>query len=161
MAQSCLTHCDPWTIYSPWNSPGQNTGVGEKKVKSESEVVQSCPTLCNPVECSPPGSSVHGILQARILEWVAISFFRGSSRPRDWTQVSCIAGRSFYQLNHQGSPRILEWVAYPFPRGSSWPRIKLGSPALQADSLPTELWGKPWELLQRAESCVISPESCN
>ena len=45
----------------------------------ESEVAQSCPTLCDPVDCSPPGSSVHGILQARILEWVAISFSRGSS----------------------------------------------------------------------------------
>ena len=63
--------------------------------ESESEVTQSCPTLCDPVDCSPPGSSVHGILQARILEWVAISFSRGSSRPRDWTQVSCIAGRRF------------------------------------------------------------------
>ena len=62
---------------------------------SISEVAQSCPTLCNPVDCSPPGSSVHGILQARILEWVAISFSRGSSRPRDWTQVSCIAGSRF------------------------------------------------------------------
>ena len=48
-------------------------------------VAQSCPTLCNPVDCSPPGSSVHGILQARILEWVAISFSRGSSQPRDRT----------------------------------------------------------------------------
>ena len=48
-----------------------------------SEVAQSCPTLCNPMDCSLPGSSVHGILQARILEWVAISFSRGSSRPRD------------------------------------------------------------------------------
>ena len=56
---------------------------------------QLCPTLCNPVDCSPPGSSVHGILQARILEWVAISFSRGSSQPRDWIQVSCIAGRRF------------------------------------------------------------------
>ena len=63
--------------------------------REESEVVQSCPTLCDPVDCSPPGSSVHGILQARILEWVAISFSRGSSRPRDQTQVSCIAGRCF------------------------------------------------------------------
>ena len=60
-----------------------------------SEVAQSCPTLCDPVECSPPGSSVHGTLQARILEWVAISFSRGSSQPRDWTQVSRIAGRRF------------------------------------------------------------------
>ena len=54
---------------------------------------QSCPTLCNPVDCSPPGSSVHGILQARILEWAAISFSRGSPQPRDRTWVSCTAGR--------------------------------------------------------------------
>ena len=56
---------------------------------SESEVTQSCPTLCDPMDCSPPGSSVHGISQARILEGVAISYSRGSSQPRDWTQVSC------------------------------------------------------------------------
>ena len=59
------------------------------------EVAQSCPTLCNPVDCSLPGSSVQGILQARLLEWVAISFSRGSSRPRDQTQVSRIGGRRF------------------------------------------------------------------
>ena len=53
-------------------------------------VVQSCPTLCDPVDCSPPGFSVHGIPQARILEWVATSFSRGSSPPRDRTCVSCI-----------------------------------------------------------------------
>ena len=57
--------------------------------------LQSCPTLCGPTDYSLPGSSVHRILQARILEWVAILFSRGSSRPRDWTQVSCIAGRFF------------------------------------------------------------------
>ena len=54
-----------------------------------------CPTLCDPVDCSPPGSSVYGILQARILEWVAISFSRASSWFRDWTQVSCLAGGFF------------------------------------------------------------------
>ena len=54
----------------------------------ESEVAQSCPTLCDPMDCSLPGSSVHGIFQARRLEWVAISFSRRSSRPRDWTRVS-------------------------------------------------------------------------
>ena len=48
---------------------------------------------CNPIDCSPPGSPVHRILQAKILEWVAISFSRGSSWPRNWTQVSCIADR--------------------------------------------------------------------
>ena len=51
-------------------------------------VTQSCPTLCGPMDCSPPGSSVHGILQARILEWVAISFWGGSSQPKDWIRVS-------------------------------------------------------------------------
>ena len=63
--------------------------------ESESEVAQSCLTLCDPVDCSLPGFSVHGILQARVLEWVAISFSRGSSQHRDWTQVSRIAGRRF------------------------------------------------------------------
>ena len=61
----------------------------------KSEVLQSCLTLCDPMDCSLPDSSVHGIFQARILEWVAISFSRGSSQPRDRTQVSCIAGRHF------------------------------------------------------------------
>ena len=56
---------------------------------------QSCPTLCDPRDCIPPGSSVHGILQARILEWVAISFSRASSQPRDGTRVSGLAGRFF------------------------------------------------------------------
>ena len=63
--------------------------------ESESEVAQSCLTLCDPMDCSLPGSSVHGIFQARVLEWVAIAFSRGSSWPRDQTQVSCIAGRYF------------------------------------------------------------------
>ena len=65
------------------------------KVKSKSEVAHSCPTLCDPTDCSLPGSSVHGILQARILEWVAIPFSRGSSQARDWIQVSHIAGGFF------------------------------------------------------------------
>ena len=60
-----------------------------------SEVTQSCPTLCDPMDCSLPGFSIHGIFQARILEWVAISFSRGSSQPRDRTLVSHIAGRRF------------------------------------------------------------------
>ena len=67
-------------------------------------VTQSCPTLCNPMDCRPPGSSVHGILQARILEWVAMPSSRGSSPPRDWTQVSCIGRQILYHLSHQGRP---------------------------------------------------------
>ena len=58
-------------------------------------VAQSCLTLCNPMDCSLPGSSVHGILQARVLEWVAIPFSTGSSQYRDQTRVSCTAGRFF------------------------------------------------------------------
>ena len=53
-------------------------------------IAKPCPTLCDPVDCSLPGSSVHGIFQARVLEWIAISFSRGSSWPRDRTHVSCI-----------------------------------------------------------------------
>ena len=63
--------------------------------RKESKVTQSCPTLCDPKDCSLPGSSVHGIFQARVLEWVAIPFSRGSSQPRDQTHASHIAGRCF------------------------------------------------------------------
>ena len=70
----------PTRLPHPWDSPGKNTGVGCHfllqcmKVKSESEVAQSCPTLSDPMDCSPPGSSIHGIFQARALEWGAIAF---------------------------------------------------------------------------------------
>ena len=60
-----------------------------------SEVAQSCPNLCDPMDCSLPGSSIHGIFQARVLEWAAISFSRGSSWPRDRSRISQIAGRHF------------------------------------------------------------------
>ena len=63
--------------------------------ESESEVAQSFPTLSNPMDCSLSGSFVHGIFQARVLEWIAISFSRGSSQPRNRTHVSCIAGKCF------------------------------------------------------------------
>ena len=83
--QSCLTLCDPhrWQptrLPRPWDSPGKNTGLGCHfllqcmKVKSESEAAQSCLTPSDPMDCSLPGSSVHGIFQARVLEWVAIAF---------------------------------------------------------------------------------------
>ena len=75
-----------------WRNSGNS---GRLYFGSGSRVAQSCTTLCDPIDCSPPGSSNHGILQARILEWVAISFSRGSSRPRDSTHVSHIAGRCF------------------------------------------------------------------
>ena len=66
-------------------------------------VIQLCPTLCNPVDYSLPGSSVHAILQTRILEWVAISYSRGSSRPSGQTWVFCVAGR-FFTTEPPGKP---------------------------------------------------------
>ena len=75
----------PTRLPRPWDSPSKNTGVGCHfllqcmKVKSESEVAQLCPTLSDPMDCSPPGSSVHGIFQARVLEWGAIAFSKNSS----------------------------------------------------------------------------------
>ena len=85
LLQWCLTLCDPirqqpTRFPHPWDSPGKNTGVGCHfllqcmKVKSEREVAQSCPTFSDPMDCSPPGSSVHGIFQARVLERGAIAF---------------------------------------------------------------------------------------
>ena len=71
------------------------TNVPPSKVWRDLKVTQWCLTLCNPMDCSLPGSSVHRILQARILEWVVVPFSRRSSQPRDRTQVSCIAGRFF------------------------------------------------------------------
>ena len=72
--------------------------------------VKSCPTLSDPMDCSLPGFSVHGIFEARILEWVAISFSRGSSPPREWNQVSCTVGRHF-TVCHQGSPEYCQlWI---------------------------------------------------
>ena len=83
--QSCPTLCDPirrqpTRLPRPWDSPGKNTGVGCHfllqcmKVESESEVAQLCLTLSDPMDCSLPGSSIHGIFQARVLEWGAIAF---------------------------------------------------------------------------------------
>ena len=144
---------------------------GFTKVKW-SEVAQSCPTLCNPMDCSLPGFSLHGILQARVLEWVAISFSRGSSRPRDRTRVSCIPGNNYlHYLHHSLKVKLLSrirlfpipWtVAYQaspsmgFSRQEYWnglpftspgdllnPGIEPRSPSFQADALTSEPPGKP------------------
>ena len=116
--------------------------------------LQSCPTLCDPVECNPPGSSVHGILQARILEWVAMPFSRGSSQPRSPTlqadslpfelpgkpkYLLCVhtqACLALYDIMGCSQPsfsvhgilqaKILMWVAISFSKGSSQPRGPTG-----------------------------------
>ena len=107
----------------PWDSPGKNTGVGCHfllqcmKVKSESEVGQSCPTLSDPMDCSPPGSCVHGIFQARVLEWGAIAF-------------SCITWllllSRFSRVRLCATPQTPYWSGKSFPlSGSLCLRIKL------------------------------------
>ena len=76
-------------------------------------IAQSCLTLCDPMDCSPPGSSVHWILQARRLEWVAMPSFRGSSWPRGWTHVSyvsCTGRWVLYHLHHLGSPGTSQYL---------------------------------------------------
>ena len=79
-----------------WNKTGTKRQTLHYSIhESESEVAQSCPTLCDPMDCSLSGASVHGIFQARVLEWIAISFSRGSSQPRNRTLVSRIAVRRF------------------------------------------------------------------
>ena len=125
-------------------------------------VAQACPRLCEPVDCSLPGSSVHGISQTRILESKSCSVVSDSLRPHGlyspWNSLGQNTGvgslsllqgifptqgsnpglphcrRIVYQLTHKGSPRILEWIAYPFSSRLLNPGIELGSPALQADS---------------------------
>ena len=95
----------PIRLRHPWDSPGKNTGVGCHflhqcmKVKSESEVAQSCPTPSDPMDCSLPGSSIHGIFQARVLEWGAIAF-------------SLITLSASYEWNH--TILILLWLVF-FP----------------------------------------------
>ena len=107
--------------------------------RSEMKVAQSHPTLCDPM-----GYTVHGILQARMLERVAFPFSRGIFPTQGSNAGLPHCRQILYQLSHKGSPRILEWVAHPFSSRSSYPGIELESPALQVDSLSTELSGKPW-----------------
>ena len=97
----------------PWDSPGKNTGVGCHfllqcmQVKGESEVTQSCLTLSDPMDCSPPGSSVHGILQARVLEWGAIAFSHCSSKALLYSHLTLAIEIGYFKI--QCSRLMLTW----------------------------------------------------
>ena len=105
---------------------------------SESEVAQSCLTLCDPMDYSLQGSSVHGTLQARILEWVAISFSRGSSRPRDQTWVSRTGGRRFLTSEPPVRVRV---------KPNPWEPTSCNSPKQESECL---CWGDLWERLHQS-----------
>ena len=114
------------------------------------KVAQSCPILCDSMDYR-----VHGILQARILEWVAVPFSRGSSQSKGRTQVSRIAGRFFTSwATREAQEYGSEWPI-PSPLDLTNPGIKLGSPALQADSLPDELPGKPGKAQDMSQIAYI------
>ena len=99
-----------------WDSPGKNTRVGCHfllqcmKVKSESEVAQSCPTLCDPMDCSLPGSSVHGIFQARVLEWGAITFFRHVCNSHLYVLFSEVKAPREFQLSSSNLEQLLSKI---------------------------------------------------
>ena len=113
--------------------------------------------LCDPMDCSPPGSSVHGIFHTNILEWVAVSFSRGSSQLRDRTQVSHIAGRFFTVWATREAQTYWSGSPIPSPGDPPDPGIKPGSPALQVDSLPAELPGKPKALIRSFDfPCLLT-----
>ena len=131
-------------------------------LKVKLKVTQLYPTLWD------PWTVVHEIFQARIIEWVAIPLSRGSSQPRDQTQVSCIAGRFFTSWSIRETQK--QWNKYPIPSPVDLPDpgIKLGSSALQADSLQAEQPGKPYlcrdtEILGKSEPRVrrVTYMSCS
>ena len=127
-------------------------------LKVKVKVTQSCLTLCNPMDYSLQGSSVHGILQQRILEWVAIPFSRGSSQPRDRTQVSHIAGSFFTIWATREAPDVLkaspnEMIWWPSSPKAYWsPRIDNINPydmALLLHHQPIREFDTSWSLMLR------------
>ena len=111
------------------------------KVKVLSRALSLCPTLCNPKHCSLPGFSVHGISQARILEWIAIPFSRGSCQPRDQTQVSCIP-RNFFTIWVTRSHITFEQLSLHSLFQLSWPAFHFSWPSL--DNYINCFWNIFW-----------------
>ena len=124
----------PTRLPHPWDSPGKNTGVGchfllqWRKVKSESDVAQSCPTLSDPMDGSPPGSSVHGIFQARVLEWGAIAFSNAGKWKVKVTSLSCVwLLATQWTAAHQAPPSM------GFSRQEYWSGVPLPSPVHESE----------------------------
>ena len=124
----------PTRLPHPWDSPGKNTGVGCHfllqcmKVKRESEVAQSCPTLSDPMDCSLPGSSIHGIFQARVLEWVAIAF----SNAWKW-KVKVKSLSHVWLLATPWTAAFQAPLSMGFSRQEYWSGVPLPSTIIQKD----------------------------
>ena len=144
----------PTRLPHPWDSPGKNTGVGCHfllqcmTVTSESEVAQSCPTLIDPMDCSLPGSSVHGIFQARVLEWGATAFSDKHANLGHLVKVVFV--------------RFLHFkIIFPFPYPAVWNWVPTSSPHSRGGELNSSFWMRMYEhtlfkiLLQGR--CVSSP----
>ena len=157
----------PTRMPRPWDSPGKNTGVGCHfllqcmKVKNESEVTQSCPTLSHPMDCSLPGSSIHGIFQARVLEWGAIAFsVMTTYRPHfadDFTEArrlneykECLAEHLAWAPWRKDSP----WS------GSVWPLVPPLAPNgglhSEEQEARSSLVFLPWEPCRKPLMCWVS-----
>ena len=115
----------PTRLHRPRDSPGKNTGVGchcllqHMKVKSENEVIQSCLTLCDPMDCSLSGSSVHGIFQARVLEWVATAFSSNAAAAKSLQSCPILCDPTDSSPPGSAVPgifqaRVLEWGTIAF-----------------------------------------------
>ena len=123
--------------------------------------LQSYLALCDPINCSPPGPSVPGILQARILEWVAISFSRGSSQLRNWTRVSCVAGRFFTDWamrEAQPGQRVFADVKFRWVQSGPNPvtDLLIRKGHLDRDTGKNSMWRRRkrrWWCVQLAEDC--------
>ena len=154
----------PTRLHRPRDSPGKNTGVGCHfllqclKVKSESEVAQSCPTLINPMDCSPPGSAVHGIFQARVLEWGATAFsnytlysFLLSSNLSLLINLWLLGACQWYQLKSLHCIKIKSYSLKSIfiPQDSP----TLGVPELLECTRPYWFWSKLFILLAFTNTC--------
>ena len=136
----------PTRLPRPWDSPGKNIGLGCHfllqcmKAKSESEVTQSCPTLSDPMDCSLPGSSIHGIFQARVLEWGAIAFYiyitiemissqvvlvvtNPPANAGDISNTGSIPGSRRFPGEGQGYPLQYSCLEHPTDRGAWWTTV--------------------------------------
>ena len=141
MSDSLRPHrWQPTRLPRPWDSPGKNTGVGCHfllqcmKLKSGSEVAQSCPTLSDPVDCSPPGSSIHGVFQARVLEWGAITF-----------SETCL-GKCYFKLNYAIFKILIFFM-----------KVIISLPLSLVSPLGSEGTSPDWSWQEREPHSAVSP----